>query len=266
MRQYRAPNNRNVFLRVDGYDGKEGPPPVYDFKKFDQSQMIAASKSLRHLGRRSNSMEEAANEVVAYLYKAFLQEGKGESACALVRCFKTERYGALPDDLKQAARAGMDGAELEPSMPCLVLLASRGVRPEWNDRHRSKAHKAIPATMMAEAPMIARLIEQMGLEAENLQEQVPDRLVALERRSFNVFHVIEARGSRFVPAQEEFVIPYGVRSVIGFGGVLPGGELFCVLIFSTVRIEEVVAELFPTLGLGVKMALLGHVGRRIFSN
>jgi hypothetical protein len=240
---------------------------MYDFERFGPREMMEASKGLRQLGRRSDCMEEAAVEVVDYLFRRFQVGGKGEPACVLVRCFKTERYGGLPEDLKAEARRALRDEEPWEAMPCMVLLASRGVEESWNGRRGSKAHKAIPLAteaMLAETPMIARLIVQMGLERASLVESHPERLVALERQALDVFHVRDAVGSEFVPAQEEFVIPYGVRSVLGFGGVLPGGEIYCVLLFSRVRIRVEVAEMFPTLGLGVKMALVGHARGRIF--
>ncbi|MGE5296319.1 MAG: hypothetical protein ACM3VT_15965, partial [Solirubrobacterales bacterium] len=71
-------------------------------------------------------------------------------------------------------------------------------------------------------------------------------------RTFNVFHVPEAVGSPDIPEQAEFVIPHGVRSVLGFGGMLPGRDLFAVILFSQVPIPRSTAELFRPLALCVK--------------
>ena len=79
------------------------------------------------------------------------------------------------------------------------------------------------------------------------------------------FHVADARGSQFVPAQSSFVVPFGVRSVLGFGGVIPGGSFFVVLMFSRAPISAEVAELFRTIALGAKLVLLAHAGRKIFA-
>jgi hypothetical protein len=61
------------------------------------------------------------------------------------------------------------------------------------------------------------------------------------------------------------VIPHGIRSVLGFGGVLPSGDLFAMILFSRVRIPREIAELFKTLSLNVKVALLPFVDRRVFA-
>ncbi|WP_142988391.1 hypothetical protein [Granulicella rosea] len=214
-------------------------------------------------------MDQAALEVTSFLYSKFVDPLTEQPNCALVRCFKTHPFGRLPQPLREAARASLrhpDQAEPAETMRCLCLLASRGDRPEWNGCDGSEGHRAIPLAtveMVERAPMIARLLHQMGLEAGELVE--PKGLPGgVERRSFDVFHVEDAVGSSFVPAQESFVKPFGVRSVIGFGGVLPSGELFAVVMFSKVRITQETASLFRTLALGVKLVLLPFAGRQVF--
>jgi hypothetical protein len=67
-----------------------------------------------------------------------------------------------------------------------------------------------------------------------------------------VFHVENAVGSPYIPAQQEFVEKFGIRSVLGFGGVIGTGELFAVILFSTVHVSTNAAERFRTLALDVK--------------
>ena len=87
-------------------------------------------------------------------------------------------------------------------------------------------------------------------------------LVDLEPKSYNGFHVPEARGSTYVPAQETFVIPYGIRSVVGLGGLFSPGHLFAVILFTTVPIPRHTADLFGPLALSVKLAILPVADRR----
>jgi hypothetical protein len=75
-----------------------------------------------------------------------------------------------------------------------------------------------------------------------------------------VFHVAEALGSPFVPAQDPFVKRHGVRSVLGFGGMLPTGDLFTVILFTRVPVPRATAELFKPLALSTKLAILPFVG------
>jgi hypothetical protein len=89
-------------------------------------------------------------------------------------------------------------------------------------------------------------------------------LLGLEERKLNVFHVPEAVGSPYIPAQESFVIPCGVKSVQGFGGLLPSGNLFAIIMFSKVEISSSTAEKFKTLASNVKSALLPFDGKAVF--
>jgi len=92
----------------------------------------------------------------------------------------------------------------------------------------------------------------------------PALLLNLEQRTYNVFHVPEAVGSPYVPAQEDFVIPYRIRSVLGFGGMLPTADLFAIILFSKVPISRETADLFKTLALSAKVALLPFVKDAVF--
>jgi hypothetical protein len=113
--------------------------------------------------------------------------------------------------------------------------------------------------------MIAQLIKQFGLEVETLLGADPTQLVDLTQRTFNVFYVPDAVGSPNIPAQDEFVIPSGIRSVLGFGGVLPSGDLFAIILFSKVPISREVAEMFKRLALNAKVAVLPFDGETIFA-
>jgi len=78
----------------------------------------------------------------------------------------------------------------------------------------------------------------------------------MAQTTYNVFYLPEAAGNKYVPAQEDFVIPFGVSSVLGFGGILPSGNLFVIIMFSRVPISPRTAEMFRTLALSVKIAVL----------
>jgi hypothetical protein len=144
-------------------------------------------------------------------------------------------------------------------MKCLVLLATAGDEPQWNDRHSSQGHQAIPLPsdqVVAKLPMVAQLVQQFGLQISDVVQPSPELLVKFGQSSFNVFHVAEAEGSEYVPAQDEFVRPYGIRSVLGFGGMLPPADLFAVILFSRIPIRRETATLFQTVALNAKLAVL----------
>jgi signal transduction histidine kinase len=75
--------------------------------------------------------------------------------------------------------------------------------------------------------------------------------------------VADAVGSPQVFAQREFVLRYGVRSVIGVGGPLPGGDCFAVVVFATTAIPEAAAGELDVIGVHARLALLDATDQAI---
>ena len=216
---------------------RDAAEAMHDFSRFSLSNMVESGTVLRSLGDGAGSMEEVAGRIVKAIDDWFRIPGTGEPACALVRLFKTHPYQDLPVELQTIAREQMAPASPSPETRCLTLLGTTGLLPEWRTPSRSKGHRVISlpsVEVMARFPMIIQLVRQLGLEVGSMLHRSPTLLVDREQRTFNVFHVPEAVGSPDIPAQAEFVIPHGVRSVLGFGGMLPGRDLFAVILFSRV--------------------------------
>jgi hypothetical protein len=57
----------------------------------------------------------------------------------------------------------------------------------------------------------------------------------------------------------------GVSSILGFGGLLPSGSLFFVLLYLRSVIALSRAAMFKPIGINVKMALLPFDGRPLFA-
>jgi hypothetical protein len=241
---------------------------MYDLTKFTLREMTECGAALRRAGSEAENMEEVANSIVRYLYDHLLDKQTGEKACALVRLFKTHACEGLEADLQEFARGVLSGHSISSDIKCLTLLATAGEKSAWNSRKTSVGYKAIPLPseqVVEQFPMVSQLVKQLGLEVNTVLDPDPSLLVDLEQRSFNVFHVPEAVGSPYVVAQEEFVIPVGIKSVLGFGGMLPSGNLFAIIMFSKVPIARQTADMFKTLALNVKMAVLPFVGGPIFA-
>lgn len=240
---------------------------MYNLTTFTLEEMTTCGSVLRKLGAGATSMEEVANRIVRHLYDHFVEPQSGERVCVLVRLFKTHPYDKLDGTLAQCVQEILGGVPKTPTTMCLTLLATAGVRPGWNDRHRSSSYRAWPLTGLninAQYPMFAQLIKQFEVDLDTVIQPDAALLVDLEHKTFNVFHVADAVGSPYIPAQANFVIPLGIRSVLGFGGILPTGDLFTVVLFAKVHIPRATAEAFKTLALNVKMALLPFVEATIF--
>lgn len=243
-------------------------PGVYDLSRFSLGDMTRCGVELRKIGGDASSMEEVAERTVRYLHQRLRDPSGDAPACPLVRMFITVPFDALQSEQQAFAAEILGGPPDPPSMKCLALLATAGDEPTWNSRHASTGHKALPlpnAGAIARSPMIARLIRQLGVEISVLLASDPRLMIDVEQHSFNVFYIAEAKGSPYIPAQGEFVEPHGIRSVLGFGGLLPSGELFATILFSRAYIPREVAELFKTLALNVKVALLPFAGRKVFA-
>jgi two-component system, NtrC family, sensor kinase len=223
---------------------------------------------VRNLGQEAETMEEVARAVVRLFHDTFRDQA-GNPALALARLFVTRPLRKLSPRLQQIAREMMSpGKHLDPQTCCLTLLGSAGALPEWNDRLQSRGHQVIPLAddeMLEQAPMVSALVRTLGLHPDHVLSPEPALLIDLERRTYNVFHVAHARGSSVIPDQD-FIRAHGIRSVLGFGGVLPSGCFFACILFSRVSLSRPTAGLFRTLALNVKLALLPFDPEPVFED
>ena len=234
-------------------------PVLFNLASFSLSDMTACAAELRKLGAGAASTEEVAERVVQYFYRQLGNDRTGKQDCVLVRYFATRSYRELDPESQKFARQALGRMPNSPDMKCLTLLATAGKRREWNHRARSRRYRAIPLAseqFVGQFPMFSQLLTQLGVPLESKFEPDSDLLIDWTEQTYNVFCVPDAKGSPFVPVQDEFVIPFGIESVVGFGGVLPSKDLFAVIMFSTVKVPRETAEGFKPLALSVKLALL----------
>ncbi len=170
--------------------------------------------------------------------------------------FRTSTFAELSDELRSAASSLSVDSVLGPETKCLTLIGTVGDRAAWNDCRLSEKHRAIPlpnVESVERLPMISQLIRQLGLSVGGVLQG--DQSVLLGDVRTSVFHVLDALGSPSIPAQAEFVIPNQIRSVVGFGDILPSGQLFAVICFSRTPISQQTAVMFSHLSLSAKLAL-----------
>jgi hypothetical protein len=216
--------------------------------------LLDFSSAFERLGDGARTMEEVAKRLVGHLHET-LVDPDGAPACALIRLYKTHRFAELDAGL-QAFAERIGGGPVPGPTRCLTLLATAGVVPAWNDRRRSASHQAIPllsAAVVEESPMIGALVRQLGLEVGDV---LGSARAQLHHEVQGVFFVEEAAGHPAVPAQDDFVVPYAIRSVVGCGGVLPSGDTFALIAFTRVPVPERTADLFRSLALSLKAALV----------
>jgi len=229
----------------------------FDLGNITLADRLRCAVDIQRATRQASTLEEAANIVVRYLYQQSAPAPSGKNGCALIRCYITHPYGSLDIESKRFA-AGILGSDSPfENMNCLTLIATVGDEPAWNSRLQSRGHRTIPLPSpqaVERAPMIAQLIQQFGLQVADVVNPSQDMLHELAGKSYNVFHVEKALGSPHVPAQDDFVIPYEIESVVGFGGSLATGDLYAVILFSRLHIPVKSANRFRSLALDVKAA------------
>ncbi|MEL6182501.1 MAG: histidine kinase dimerization/phospho-acceptor domain-containing protein, partial [Myxococcota bacterium] len=229
----------------------------YNLNTFELHDVVDCMDSIESLGSEKDSLEAFSQGLVDLLDARF--HFKGQPALVLARCFITQPYRSLPDPLRSQVQ---HVATLDPM--CLTLLATRGREPQWCDPERSTGHRVIPlfdAEHVRGIPMLARLIEQLGLPMNTVLTPSADLLLEAAETRYNVFYVPTARHSPYIPAQDHFVVPYDVRSVIGFGSVLPTGGLYVTILFTRQHVPPPTAQAFRTLALSVRLAALKLLGR-----
>lgn len=240
---------------------------MYDLTRFSLKDMTACGAALRQMGADAGSMEEVADRIVHYFYDS-LVDGAGRRAGVMVRFFLTVPYRELPNDLRQEADRFLDPSVSTRTLKCQTLLATMGENPDWRRRQDSRSYQAQPLTpeIVDVTPMLGPVSEMFGIALKQAIAPDPELLLDVEDDSYNIFHVPEAPGSPYVPAQKDFVIPYDIRSVLGFYGMLPSGNLFTLILFARAPIARQVTEYFRPLALSVKMALLPFDGVRTFAD
>ncbi|MBW7899345.1 hypothetical protein B188_22400 [Candidatus Brocadiaceae bacterium B188] len=240
---------------------------MYDITKFTFEDMIRCGEALQNLELKAKNVEDLANLIVHYFYDNLIDRNTGEKSCALVRFFMTYPYASLDEELRQLTDKALHGQTVPQEMKCLILLATAGSQTAWNSPKLSQGHRVLPLldeNMLKQNLMVYEFIYQMGIDASQVLNPDPNLALELENRIFNVYHVPDALGSPYIPAQDNFVIPFGIKSALGFGGMLPTGNLFAVIIFSKIKIPHNTADLFKNIALNAKMAVLPFVSEKIF--
>jgi hypothetical protein len=225
---------------------------AYDLNAFGLSEMTRLGMAVRSLAGQASCMEQVAEALVRYFYESFSDAESGAPVSALVRLYLTMPFEELDPELRAFAQAQHEATPLASQTRCLTLLASAEVIP-------LPSPKAVDSI-----PMVSQLLKQLGVDVATVITPDPEVVLELEQKTYNVFFVEDAEDSPHIPAQENFVLPYRVRSVLGFGGLLPTGNVFAILMFTKTPIERTTAELFRNAAMNAKVALLPFADGPIF--
>ena len=149
----------------------------------------------------------------------------------------------------------------------VVLAASRGKKPEWNDWARSRDRLAVPLLTpecLEPIPLVGRVLGATVSDLPWLKRQETlimtettgkmSHLVLVEDASTTV----TSSGAKAVPDQD-FVADHGVRSVMAMGGRYLNGASLVLVLFTTESLSEEQATKFPTIVNTIKTATMKTV-------
>lgn len=224
------------------------------------------------------TLESAARHACAAMHRELLLPDAAHDvadarASVLVRCFTSHPLATLDEARRRHALSMLQARGVAAAdMPCLVLLGSSGLVPEWDDPARSRRHRVIPLPApdaLEHMPMFAGALRAFGHDAAALWTRRP--LPALEaaagrRGAFEVYHVAPALGSPQVPDQAGFVRPWGVSCVVGFGGPLRSGELYMMLAFLRCALAADAVRAVRSLALDVTTTFFRFAGDAVLES
>lgn len=229
-------------------------------KELSTTQIFALSKHIKEKTEGLSCLEEAAHEILKILCCSLITES-GKSPFVLARFFKSCLYSEMPSDIQAYINGKESWGGISGQNQYLTLLGSWGDLEEWKNRIHSKNYKAFPLNdphILDKFPMLSAVFSQIGFE---LPEKVlPDKSILIKERhkKLKLFCVEEAKGSKFIPKQAEFVEPFSVESCFGFGGMYPTGNIYAIIIFSREKIQKQDASVFLSLNPAIKWATLGY--------
>ncbi len=180
------------------------------------------------------TFDQAAQATTERIYEEF-RTHDGAPIFALVRIFRFSRREQVP-------RAWQISAA--PEEVLLSLAGSYGDQPAWRNPQQSQHHKVIPLSTQATA-MMQEAFRQLGMLPQfNARSEAVHQLTSADLYRF---YVPEALGSPFIPDQEQFVKPYGIRSVVGMGSQFVSGNAYMLIAFSHIFISDQQSRNFTAL-------------------
>ena len=231
-----------------------------NFNQLSIAKIIDLSKHIKEKCINFSSFEEITQELMRVLYSSFVTEG-GRSPFVLARFFKSCAYDKLPDDIKNYIHNKEPKANFISSNKYLTLLGSFGELDNWKNRNLSENYKAFSIHdehLLDKFPMLSAVFDKIGLNLSHLKQTDKSILIKDYHRQYRVFCVENAEGSNLIPKQAEFVRPYSVKSVFGFGGTYSTSNVYAVIIFSREKLSREEAQLFLSLNPVIKQITLTH--------
>lgn len=178
------------------------------------------------------NFEFAAQTICSALQQTFTDDA-GKPLFALARIFRIGVREQLPPDVSVSKD--------ENSRYWVTLAGTAGIEASWNVRQQSKGHAAISERTARETPMLRAMFGQIGLKWGELGDNALETEYAQQIYT-RYFYIPKALGSPYIVVQKEFVQPYGIQSVIGFGETFLNDSAYVCVLFALSEIERAQAD------------------------
>jgi hypothetical protein len=213
---------------------------MLDFERSSQAGFEGFARDLWRNREQFPSHEGCSQHLTRSLYEQGIIDG--EPSLALVRVYRLTDVKDLPAEARAVVSAD--------DRSVMALTGTYGMEEAWCDRKQSVGHKAIPLSAIAipnKIPMFYEVLRQMGAKKLADLRQTQDLLPLLTKPD-GTFHIPDVPSSSAIPAQTNFVQPYGIKSLVGFGGAIKGQgsntSLYLLYVFARVPISAEVAAQF----------------------
>lgn len=222
-------------------------------KLFQSIDFIGLGRSLMRGCRALPSFEAASQYICRTLYDR-IRTSDDVPLFSLIRLYRLVRVEDLPKELWSLLDPGEKFG--------IALMGTYGKLPEWQDRKQSLGHKVIPINKVmipTKIPMFEQLlIADMEVDLKHLYS-TGDVLASLGRPSGGTFLIEDALKSPKIPAKDDFVVPHQIKSLVGFGGMVPDVQrrstLYMLIGFTqfpvTIELAKDIYQLQPYVAIGL---------------
>ena len=237
-----------------------------DLTRLELGDVARMAGVIRNLSDGQDSLQAFAEKTCRYL-ATHLRGENSDRQTVLVRFYSTLAFSDLPvKDQVHAQRS--TSVELADDTTCMTLLATVGKKASWNDRNASLGGRVIPLideSQVVRHPLLAMVLEQTGLDMQTLLSRQEHLRPRSQRETYGHFHVPDPGGSPLIDSKG-FIDEHGVRTVLGFGGGLPTGGSFAIVLFTDAVVTPEHARLLGTLALSTSLGGFARPGIPFFPN
>jgi hypothetical protein len=232
--------------------------------RFSVDDLVDVSALVREMAAGATTMLDVAQQITDHLFARLVDED-GHPGCVSVRIYKTHRVDRLPEDLAETARI-VAGGPVPAGVQALVLLGSTDEPGRMPALQPTDRVRPLTPEALEDQGLLTRLIESLGLDLGLALDPDAARDRQLHRQTYDVFLLPDVLASEWVTDENRPVVEQlGLRSLLALGGVLLSGELFFLVLFTTVTVPERTADLLRSFAPAVQAALTPFVLYKVFS-